>query len=67
MQTWVMAKGRVALLKTLGRKFKIQAIKKMQKWWVLGLPDDHRFWYAQNNSFLPQSSGHQDWRGRPIQ
>ena len=30
------------------------------------LPDDHRFWYAQNNSFLPQSSGYQDRRGRPI-
>ena len=30
------------------------------------LPDDHRFWYAQNSSFIPQSSGHQDRRGRPI-
>ena len=30
------------------------------------LSDDHRFWYAQNNSFLPQSSGHQDRRRRPI-
>ena len=30
------------------------------------LPNDHRFWHAQNNSILPQSSGHQDQRGRPI-
>ena len=30
------------------------------------LPNDHRFWHAQNNSILPQSSGHQDRRGRPI-
>ena len=30
------------------------------------LPNDHRFWHAQNNSFLPKSPGHQDWCGRPI-
>ena len=30
------------------------------------LSDDHRFWYAQNNSFLPQSSGHQGRRRRLI-
>ena len=30
------------------------------------LLNDHRFWHAQNNSILPQSSGHQDQRGRPI-
>ena len=66
MQTGVVAQGHVALFKHHNENSKFKQLKNAEMVGLGPLPNDHRFWHAQNNSFLPKSSGHQDWCGRPI-